>query len=223
MNARFSWQQRVGLVVGEVAVRLPVESVTRSSPAARAAGRPSAPAMPLPPSTTTRRGVTVARVDEPQRRRPELLADVDVLAPSRRPAGLARPASIGAGCPGGPGRRTARSRRAPPAWPRCTPWGCGRRCTSARRRGRGSRRGSRASRWRSSRRRARGPLGHHPVAVAGGQLGGRRAHVVAQADAQFGRRLVREAGEHADEGPADRPRRRRRRAPRRRGRGCRRP
>ena len=150
-------QQRVGLVVGEVAVGRPVglEQLQVQALEQRPDHRAGHAVAPVEHDlrAAPRRVADGVGVDEAQRRVLEVPVDVDLLEPSprRRPrdAGLRRPRSPlrpRGGRPGCPTRPTARSPPRAPAWRRCRPWGCARRCTSGRRPARASRRGSRASR-----------------------------------------------------------------------------
>ena len=150
-------QERVRLVVGELAVGLPVAGhQLERAETARGSGRPSAR-----PCRCRRRARSSA-AGSPPGRSPrahallELGTDVDVLDAARRGR---RPAAArrrpGRGSRRSPCRPTAPARPRARASRPCRPSGCARRCTSARRRARASRRGNRASPCRPSRRRAR--------------------------------------------------------------------
>ncbi len=227
-------QQRVGLVVGEVAVGRPVGldqlelEALEQRPDHRAGHAVAAVENDL--QRARRRGDrlrgrrSAARPSgTPRRGRPPRACRAPCRRRGRAGASGARLRRAGAR-PGCPSRPTARSRPRARAWRRCRPSGCARRCTSARRRARASRRGSRASRCRPGRRRSRSRSGvEQPVAVARRELGRGQAHVAPEADAQLADRLAGETREHAARRRARSARRRRRRSARRRGRGCRRP
>ena len=86
-------EQRVRLVVGELAVRLPVGRAPARSGSRRAAGPTIGPAMPLPPSSTTFMRRDLARVDVAERVLAEGVAHVlgrDLARPVRGRTRLAR-------------------------------------------------------------------------------------------------------------------------------------
>ncbi len=140
-------QQRVGLVVGEVAVRGPVgldqlQSQPLQQRADHRAGHPVAAVhddLQRPSRRADRLGV-----DEAQRGLLELGVDVHLLDRARGSAGGAWPLAAArprrgpprsaGGCPGCRCRPTAPAPPRARACSRCTPLGCARRCTSARRR-----------------------------------------------------------------------------------------
>ena len=72
-------QQRVGLVVGELAVGREVHLLQLERQLRRRIGPTIGPPIPLPPSTTTFIGLTLARIDEGEGVGAELLPDVDLL------------------------------------------------------------------------------------------------------------------------------------------------
>ena len=123
-------QQRVGLVVGELAVGLPVglhllDRQPVEDRAAHGAGHAVA-AVEHHPHGAHRRGV-----DERERVGAEGLGHV--LAGDLA-GGLGGRPGVAVGHDLGAARRCPRRRRAParrgrPAWPPCRPWGCARRCT----------------------------------------------------------------------------------------------
>ena len=96
MNWRFSSQQRVRLVVGELAVGHPVGRRPGRAPRRSSSGPTIGPAMPLPPSTTTFSGLTAVGSMNDSACALEVVVDVDRL--DRAAAGRRRgsPASIAA-------------------------------------------------------------------------------------------------------------------------------
>ncbi len=183
ISLRFSGKQRVGLVVGEVAVGRPVGldqlelEALQQRPDHRSGHAVAAVDDDL--QRPGRRAHNV-RVDELQRRRSETPRR------DRPPRGCrARPARRLAAarrrrlavrfrsCDGRPGCRSRPTARAPPraaASRPCSWLDCARRCTSARRPARAIRRGSRASRFQPARRRSHrhrlraGPRDSEPTA-----------------------------------------------------------
>ena len=202
-------EQRVRLVVGELAVRHPVggDEVEPELVEQRADHR-AGHAVAAVDDDLQR--LHVVRVDEGECRSLEVLVDVDLLerAAARRVAEIA-------------GRAldlvdVARARRlARPSSRPCRPSDCARRCTSARRRGRASRRANRASRCRPCRRPPRARPRRSALRDSGRPAPARSG--ACRDPGRSGRRRAR--GRTRGRSRT----RRRRRSARRRGRGRRRP
>jgi hypothetical protein len=196
-------EQRVGLVVGEVAVGLPVgrDEVDPEALEQRADHR-AGHAVAAVDDHLQRRDV--GRVDEAQGRLVERRGHVDVLGRPGLPVGLAesrldRAADV-------VDALVAAERERPRAHELCA--GVGLRVV---------RRGAHQAAIEVARADeevehlgAHHPgiedvraLGDHPGAIATAQLGRGQAHVAAQADAQLAGRFAGQAGEHAHEGAAD--------------------
>ena len=197
-------QQRVGLVVGELAVGLPVvrDELERVEPLEHGADHRARHAVAAVEHDLQR--AHGRRVDEPQRRFLELGVDVDVLRAARR-------------------RRVAQPVREQPA--DVADAGVARQRHGAALDQLRARVGLRVVRGRAHQPavevaradeviehlRADHPgvehvraLGDQALAIACGELGGGEAHVAPEADPQLARRLVRQLRQHARERAADR-------------------
>ena len=146
-------QQRVGLVVGELAVGLEVHLLEIEAESVQ--DRPHhRSAHPVAAVDDDLHRLHVGRVDEREGVGAELVPDVDLFegaAARRRGRGRLRSRAARRRSRH---RRRGRARPRGPASPLCRPSGCGRRSPSRRRPARASRPGGRASRWRPCRHRA---------------------------------------------------------------------